>query len=64
MFMGNKKERKEKKVQTADEIAQIMVENMKANMNNPDFFAEKEQRMQAARDKVLKKRKERNSHEE
>jgi len=43
----------------AEEIAKIMVENMKANMNNPNFWIEKERRQQKAADKVLKKRKER-----
>jgi len=43
----------------AEEIAKIMVENMKANMENPNFWLEKEARQQKAADKVLKRRKER-----
>jgi len=41
-----------------------MVENMKANMANPNFWAEKEERLQKVRDKVLKERKERQKTEE
>jgi len=36
-----------------------MVENMKANMENPNFWDEKEKRLQKAADEVLKRRKER-----
>jgi len=56
--------KKKKKDQTAREIAEIMVENMKANMANPNFWAEKEERLQKARDKVLKKRNERQKTED
>ena len=58
--MEEKKEKNEKHPQTGDEVAQAMVENMKANMNNPDFLDEQERYRQQALDKVLKKRKERN----
>ncbi len=58
------KTKKKKKEQTAEEIAQIMVENMKANMANPNFWAEKEESLRKARDKVLKERKERHKNEE
>ncbi|MBY9019163.1 MAG: hypothetical protein KGD66_10070 [Candidatus Lokiarchaeota archaeon] len=61
--MEEKEEKKEKRIQTADEVAQAMVENMKANMNNPDFLDEQERYRQQALDEVLKKRKERNNHE-
>jgi len=61
--MEEKEEKKEKRIQTADEVAQAMVENMKANMNNPDFLDELERYRQQAADEVLKKRKERNNHE-
>lgn len=54
------KEKNEKKIQTADEVAEAMVENMKANMNNPDFWDEQERYRQEALEEVLKKRKERN----
>jgi hypothetical protein len=56
--MKEKEEKKEKRIQTADEVAQAMVENMKANMNNPDFLDEQERYRQEALDEVLKKRKE------
>ena len=56
--MEEKEEKKEKRIQTADEVAQAMVENMKANMNNPDFLDEQERYRQEALDEVLKKRKE------
>jgi len=36
-----------------------MVENMKVNMENPNFLEEKEARQQKAVDEVLRKRKER-----
>ena len=58
--MEEKKEKNEKHPQTGDEVAQAMVENMKANMNNPDFLDEQERYRQQALDKVLEKRKERN----
>ena len=53
------KTKSKKKDQTAEEIAQIMVENMKANMANPNFWVEKEEALRKARDKVLKEKKER-----
>ncbi len=58
--MKEKKEKKKKKIQTADEVAQAMVENMKANMNNPNFWDEQERYKEEALKEVLKKRKERN----
>ncbi len=64
IFIDEKDESKtEKKGQSAKEIAEIMVENMKANMANPNFWAEKEERLQKARDEVLKKMKERQNNE-
>ena len=54
--MEEKKDER-RKDQTAKEIAEIMVENMKANMADPDFWSKKEERMRKARDKVLKERK-------
>jgi hypothetical protein len=48
-----------KKEQSAEEIAKIMAENMKANMENPNFLAEKEERIQKAANEAIKKRKER-----
>ncbi len=64
ILIDEKDERKtEKKSQTAKEIAEIMVENMKVNMANPNFWAEKEERLQKARDEALKKLKERQNNE-
>jgi hypothetical protein len=58
------KSKTKKKEQSAEEIAQIMVENMKANMANPNFWAEKEERLRKARNKVLKERKETEKNDE
>lgn len=52
-------EKKSKTNQSAEEIAKIMVENMKANMGNPDFWLERERVRQKALNKVLKEREER-----
>lgn len=49
----------ENKNQTAEDIARIMVENMKKNREDPDFFEKKEKILQEARNKVLKRREER-----
>ena len=49
----------EKKDQRAKEVAAAMIENMKKNMEDPDFFDRKEKLLQEARDEVLKKRDER-----
>ena len=42
------------KTQSAKEIAEIMAMNMAANMKDPDFWKQKEERLQKARDAVLK----------
>jgi hypothetical protein len=55
----NEEEDQEKKELTAKGIAAIMVENMKKNMEDPDFLYKKEMRLQEAADKVIKKREER-----
>ncbi|MFX1391505.1 MAG: hypothetical protein ACFE9Z_15680 [Promethearchaeota archaeon] len=60
----NDERKTEKKGQSTKEIAEIMVENMKANMENPNFWAEKEERLQKARDEVLKKIKRKQKTEE
>ena len=52
-----------KKGQSAEEVAKAMVENMKANMENPNFLNEQEEIRQNALDEVLKKRKERQGNE-
>ena len=65
LLIDEKDESKTKKNgQSAKEIAEIMVENMKANMANPNFWAEKEERLQRARDMVLKERKKRQETED
>jgi len=56
--------KKKEKDQKAEEIAKIMVENMKANMADPDFWLKRERIRQEAFKKVLKKRKEREEAEE
>ncbi|MFO7797768.1 MAG: hypothetical protein ACQERB_04510 [Promethearchaeati archaeon] len=50
---------KDTKNDKAKKVAEVMVANMKANMEDPDFLLKKERRMQEAANKVLKKRKER-----
>lgn len=52
-----------KKDYKAEEIAKIMVENMKKNMEDPDFWNKRERRLQEAADKVLKQRKLRQQEE-
>ena len=54
--MTNEKDEK-KKDQSARDIAEIMVENMKANMADPDFWDKKERIHQEAVDEVLRNRK-------
>ncbi len=49
----------ENKNQTAEDIARIMVENMKKNMEDSEFFEKKEKILREARNKVLKRREER-----
>lgn len=55
----NEGEIQEKNNQTAKDIAAIMVENMKKNMEDPEFFDRKERIRQEAADKVIKRREER-----
>lgn len=56
------KEKKEKKEQSAKEIAEIMAANMKANMEDPEFWEKKERIRQKAVNEVLRKRRERNEN--
>lgn len=56
--MSKEDKEKPKKEQSAEEIAQIMVENMKANMANPDFLNEQDNIREEVTRKVLKERKE------
>ena len=53
-----------KKEYTAEDVAKIMVEIMKANMENPNFWNEKEELQQRVADEVIKKRKERQKKKE
>jgi hypothetical protein len=62
--MNDKEETEKKEGQSAKEIAEIMVENMKANMENPDFLNEKELRLDEARNEVIKERIEREKNQE
>ncbi len=55
----SEEENKEKKEQTAEEVAAIMVENMIKNIQDPDFLNKKDKMLQEAADEVIKKRKER-----
>ena len=57
---------KEKKVsenQSANEIAEIMVENMKANMQNPTFLEEQDLLRDKVRRKIVKERDERKTRQ-
>ena len=55
----SEKENQEKKNQSAKDIAEIMVENMKKNMEDPDFFNKREQISHEVTERVLKSREER-----
>lgn len=44
-----------KKNQTAEDVAAAMVENMKKNMEDPDFLDKKELMLDEVRNDVLKK---------
>ncbi|MBY8982825.1 MAG: hypothetical protein KGD57_07745 [Candidatus Lokiarchaeota archaeon] len=55
--MEDKEKKKEKKpINDAERVAKIMVENMIANMADPNFEEKRERILQGAVDKVLKKR--------
>ena len=45
----SKEDDQENKKQTAEDIARIMVENMKKNMEDSDFFEKKEKILQEAK---------------
>ena len=49
----------ENKNQTAEDVARIMVENMKKNIEDPDFLNKREDILEDVTHKVLKKREER-----
>jgi len=56
-------EKEKNKNQRAKEIAKIMVENIKANMADPEFWEKRERIRQEAADKVLIKRREKQNSE-
>ncbi|MBD3197223.1 MAG: hypothetical protein GF317_19370 [Candidatus Lokiarchaeota archaeon] len=56
--MNKKKEKDGDKTLNAKELAEIMVENMNANMADPEFLLRKERRMQEAAKEVLKEKEE------
>ena len=49
----------ENKNQTAEDVARIMIENMKKNIEDPDFLNKREEILEDVTHKVLKKREER-----
>jgi len=53
------KEEKKSKNEEAKKVAEVMVANMKANMEDPDFLLKKERRQQEAADKIIRMREER-----
>ena len=55
----SEEEHQEKKDQRTKYVVAAMVENMKKNMKDPDFFDKREKILQEVTDKVLKKREER-----
>jgi hypothetical protein len=57
MTEKKKNEKKDSKYSSAREVAEAMVENMKANMADPNFLDERERRLSEAAKEVLKKRK-------
>ncbi|MBY9005670.1 MAG: hypothetical protein KGD63_02840 [Candidatus Lokiarchaeota archaeon] len=63
--MENKEEKKKKiPINDAERVAKIMVDNMIANMADPNFEEERERRLQDARDRVLENRKNRKSNKD
>ena len=55
----SEEEKQEKKDQTAKDVAEVMLENMIKNMDDPDFFNKREKIKQEATDEILKRREER-----
>lgn len=57
--MKSEKENRSKKTeQKAKDVAKVMLDNMKHNMEDPDFLRKKERRMQKAANKALESLKE------
>lgn len=63
MTEKKKSEKKNSKHPSAREVAEAMVENMKANMADPNFLNEREKRLSEAAKKVLRKRKDSKDYE-
>ena len=55
----NEEDDQENKNQTAEDVARIMIENMKKNIEDPDFLNKREDILEDVTHKVLKKREER-----
>ena len=52
-----KKENEKAKGQTAEEVAEAMVANMKANMEDPEFWDKRDRLLEEVTKEVLEKRK-------
>jgi hypothetical protein len=59
MKMETHDEKEKSKDAEAKKVAEIMLANMKANMEDPDFLLKKERRLQKATEKALERMKER-----
>jgi hypothetical protein len=59
-----KEEKKKVKGQSAKEVAEAMVANMAANMNDPDFYAKKAILEDKVRKKIVEERKLREQKQE
>ena len=55
----SEEEKQEKKNQSAKDVAEAMVENMKKNMEDPEFFKKRDKIIQEVTNNVLKAREER-----
>jgi hypothetical protein len=59
-----KKEKENLKGQSAKDVAEAMVANMKANMEDPEFWDKRDRIIEEATEEVLEKRKLRHQQEE
>ena len=55
----SEEEKQEKKNQSAKDVAEAMVENMKKNMEDPEFFKKRDKIIEEVTNNVLKAREER-----
>ncbi|MBY9021533.1 MAG: hypothetical protein KGD67_10760 [Candidatus Lokiarchaeota archaeon] len=55
----SEEENQEKKNQSAKDVAEAMVENMKKNMEDPEFFKKRDKIIEEVTNNVLKAREER-----